>query len=137
MEQILGYIGVGGISAVILSVFIEIVPVKVYPIKWLGNHFNAGAIEKTAQLEKKLDEHIAQSYRNKILQAQADLLNKRLFTQEEFDEVIDACSAYEKHCKENEVQNDKCKLAINYIKRMYETCQTNRSFLNLPVQKDA
>lgn len=132
MTEIFNYLGVGGISVVLLSVFIEIVPVKVYPIKWIGDHFNAGAIERTEKLEKKLDEHIAQSYRNKILQAQNDLLNQKLFTQEEFDEIIDACSAYEKFCKENDVQNDKCKLAIHYIKRTYESCQNNRSFVNLP-----
>lgn len=137
MESILNYLGVGGILFIILSVFIEIVPIKVYPIKWLGERLNAGMKERTDKLEKKLDEHIAQSYRNKILLAQSDLLNKRLFTQEEFDEVIDACTAYESFCKDNEVVNDKCTLAIRYIKRTYEYCQNNRSFINLPVQRDA
>lgn len=137
MAQILNYLGVGGISVIILSVFVEIVPVKVYPIKWLGNHLNAGAIERTDKLEKKLDEHIANSSRAKIFSFQNELLNGINHTQEQFDEVIDACSEYEKFCEDNKVVNGKCKLAIQYIKNTYESCQANRSFLNLPVRKDA
>lgn len=132
MEQVLNYFGVGGILLLIGSVFIEIVPCKWNPIAWFGEHLNKRALDRIEKIEGKLDEHIAQSYRNKIMQAQTDLLNQRMFTQEEFDEIIDACSAYEIYCKENDVPNDKCKLAISYIKRIYEKCQNNRSFLNLP-----
>lgn len=126
------------IVVIILSL-VEITPIKLSPLAWIGKRINADAIKRLEELEKrlnkvdgKLDEHVAQSYRNKILEAQNKLLTGHVFTLEEFDEIIEACGKYETHCKENNVQNDKCKLAINYIHHCYKVCQDTRSFANLP-----
>ena len=40
--------------------------------------------------------------------------------------------ASKKPTAENEIKNDKCTLAINYIKRCYTECQNKRSFSSLP-----
>src|SRR5574344_504400 len=77
---------------IIISLFVEIVPFKVNPIGWLGDRLNAPMYKKVAKIESKLDEHIAQSYRNKILAFQDLLLSQSYteFTKEQYDEVIEA-----------------------------------------------
>ena len=139
MAEILNYMGVGGLILIFASVFIEIVPFKINPIGWIGNRFNAGIREKVSKLEEKVDDHIAKSYRDRIFYFQNELLSNIEHTQEEFDNVLEACSYYTKFCEENEVQNDKCSMAIAYIKRIYKRCQDERRFVNLPGQekKDA
>lgn len=136
-ETIAG-LGIGGWFTVfiIISLFIEITPIiKLNPVAWLGERLNASMYKRVNLIEAKLDEHIAQSYRNKILTFQDLLLSQSCssYTKEQYDEVIDAISKYENYCKENEIDNDKCVLAIKYIKRCYTECQNNKSFSNLPV----
>ena len=103
----------GWLSIVIIcSLFIEITPfIKINPIEWLGKRLNAYMNKRVDKIEKKLDEHIAQSYRTKILDFQDSLLknptNYRGFTKEQYDEVIDSISIYERHCKENKIDNGK------------------------------
>lgn len=127
-------INIGGCLSivVILLSLVEIVPIQISPLKWIGARLNGETISKLAKVEKKLDEHIAQSYRNKILSAQNKLLMGQMFTLEEFDEIIEACENYEQYCKDNKIPNEKCKLAIQYIYDFYQNCKTNRSFANLP-----
>lgn len=119
---------------VLISLFIEITPIKLNPIGWLGERLNAAMNKKVDNIEKKVDEHIAQSYRTKIISFQDSLLlqGPSGFTKEQYDEVIGAITNYENYCKENDIDNDKCVLAIKYIKRCYTTCQNNRSFSSLP-----
>jgi len=129
-------LGVGGWVSilVLISLFVEITPVKLNPIGWLGKRLNASMNTKVDNIEKKVDEHIAQSYRNKILAFQDSLLQHgpHKFTKEQYDEVIEAITNYENYCEENNIDNDKCVLAIGYIKRCYTSCQNNRSFSSLP-----
>lgn len=126
--------GLVGTVVIILSL-VEFAPIKFSPLQWIGKRVNADAIARLDKVEKKLDEHIAQSYRNKILEAQNKLLSGYVFTLEEFDEIIDACENYEQYCKDNDVPNEKCKLAIHYIYHCYKICQDHRSFANLPISE--
>lgn len=136
LYETISQISIGGWVSVlvIISLFIEITPIKINPIGWLGRRLNASMNEKVEKIEQKVDEHIAQSFRNKILAFQDSILlqGPSSFTQEQYNEVIDAITKYEKYCKENNIDNDKCVLAIGYIKRSYTHCQNNRSFSCLP-----
>lgn len=136
-ETVKGF-GVGGWLAIviILSMFVEVVPfIKINPVAWLGERLNASMYSRVDKIEKKLDQHIAQSYRNKILSFQDSLLldGSATFTKEQYDEVIDAIQLYEEYCKDNDIDNDKCVLAIEYIKKCYKECQEHRSFAKLPI----
>lgn len=119
---------------IILATLIEITPIKINPIGWLGRKLNADMYKRVDKIESKLDVHVAQSYRTKILNFQDKILVKgaNSFTKEQYDEVLDAVQEYEKYCSENKVQNHKCNLAIGYIKRCYEQCQNQQNFANLP-----
>lgn len=122
-------------SFIILSLLVEITPIKINPVGWLGERLNAKMYKRVDKIEQKLDQHIAQSYRNKILSFQDNLLldGSTTFTKEQYDEVIDSITLYEAYCEENDIDNDKCTLAIAYIKRCYTECQNNRSFSSLPI----
>lgn len=134
VNNILNQISAGGVVSVVVIILslVEITPIKFSPLAWIGKRVNADAITRLSKVEKKLDEHIAQSYRNKILEAQNKLLSGHIFTMEEFDEIIDAATNYERYCADNNVANEKCKLAISYLHHCYRVCQDNRSFANLP-----
>lgn len=119
---------------IVLSTLIEIAPIKINPIQWLGNHINKSMFDKVNSIESKVDQHIAEGYRNSILKFQDRLLQgQNPFTLEEWAKIIDSCSAYEQFCKDNKIQNDVIKLAIRYIKQEYNKALTNKDFLNLPI----
>ena len=88
----------------------------------------SGNAKKLDAIEKKLDEHIAQSYRTKILNFQNECIKGDRHTYEQFTEVIEAIENYENYCKVNNVNNQKCVLAIEYIKGIYRQCQNTSDF---------
>ena len=132
VAEVFENISAGGILSflVILLSLIEITPIKVSPLKWIGKRLNKETIEKVDKFEKKLDEHIAQSYRDKIMSFQEDLIKYGTGgrTQETWAEVINACEAYEKYIKDNHLQNGLCEQAITYIKDSYQDCLKKRDF---------
>lgn len=119
---------------VIVCTLIEITPIKINPIGWLGKHLNASMDARVDEIESKLDSHIAESYRNSILAFQKDLLHQQipLFTTEEWEKIIKTCKDYENYCEENEVPNDVITQATKFIRFEYQKALDNRSFLNLP-----
>lgn len=134
MENILQYFGIGGIAFVLLSVLVEVTPIKINPISWIGKKLNGETLKSVEKINTKLDEHIAQSYRSKILNFQSKLIEKGIsgHSKEEWTEVINACENYEQYIKDNNLNNGMCELAINYIKDSYVECLRNRDFANIP-----
>lgn len=143
INDILSQITAGGIVSVLVIILslIEITPIKVSPLQWIGRRINKETIEKVEKIEKKveqledkMDEHTAQSYRTKIMNFQNQLLKDGIggHTQEAWLEVILASEAYEKYVKDNNIQNGMCTFAIDYIKESYKKCLKTRDFANLP-----
>lgn len=128
--EFLQTISAGSVVSVIVLflTLVEITPIKISPLQWVGKRINAETLNRLDKVEEKLDEHIAQSYRNKILSFQNECLKDIKHTKEEFDEVLEACELYEEYVKANELKNDKCGLAIKYIKQTYMRCLNSRSF---------
>lgn len=131
-----GHLTMGGWLAlvVIASMLVEITPIKINPVQWLGNRLNTGIMKRVDAIERKVDDHIAQDFRNKILDFQNGLLinGYTFYTQEQYSEVLEAINSYEHYCKTNNLNNDKCRLAIEYIERCYIKCLDSESFANLP-----
>lgn len=128
-------LNVGGWLAIFIAIssLVEIAPIKIYPIQWLGNRLNSGLNAKFEALELEVYEHIAQGYRDVIMSFQNGLLFNgcSFYTQEQYDAVVDACEKYESFCKQYKIKNDKCVFAIDYIKRCYKKCQDNQCFADL------
>lgn len=90
--------------------------------------------QSTDGINKKLDEHIAQSYRNKILSFQNSCLRGERHSYEEFNEVIEAIQNYSDYVEKNNVKNEKCTLAIEYIRNIYKNCQNQSDFAPMSAQ---
>lgn len=116
---------------IIISMLIEITPIKISPLKWLGKHINADMTSRMTKIETKLDEHIAESYRNNILSYQDRLLNGEIFTKEEWKKALKSCSAYKQYIEDNDLTNDLIDDAMDYIKHMHKQCLDQAKFLDL------
>lgn len=121
----------------ILCMFIEITPVKINPIGWFGKRLNKDMYARVDKIEKKLDTHIAEGYRNYILNFQRELLNDEntQFTFEEWKKAINNCQDYEKYCEDNNIDNDIITQAIEFIRAEYQQALQNHNILSLPIPK--
>lgn len=130
INTIIENITAGGIVSVLIIVasLVEITPIKFSPLQWIGKRLNAEALLRITKMEKKLDEHIAESYRNNILRVQDKLLRGELLTREEWEKALKNCEDYEKYIKDNELSNDLVNEAMKYIHRKYQEALNNVSF---------
>lgn len=136
------------VVAFLMSIGIEIVPkIKWNPwstlFKWFGSKINFKVEKKVDDLSKKvdgirkdLDQHIAESEVKSLQDIRWDILdfcnscmNKRRHTQEEFKFVIKECDTYEKHIEETGEKNGVITTAISEIRRIYQVCVRDNSFL--------
>ena len=144
-----------GIVVFLMSVGIEIIPkCKWNPwsalFKYIGSRFNEKIDKKIEGLGTKINEintkvdtvdkdlkkHIKESelatlqdMRRVILEFCNACMTKRRHTKEQFDFVIKECDTYEKHIKKNEIKNGVIEAAIKEIRRIYEKCIQENSFL--------
>ena len=122
---------------VIVCTMIEIAPIKINPIGWLGSKLNSDMYKRVDELEVKLDNHIAEGYRNYILNFQRELINNPdiQFTFEEWKKAIKSCGDYESFCKENHISNDIITQAIQFIRSEYQDALTSNNIISLPKPK--
>ena len=144
-----------GIVVFLTSIGIEVIPkIKWNPwttlIKWIGEQFNAKLDAKLdtvrgeiVVLDKKIDyvqgelsKHITESEIKSLQDTRRDILdfcnacmNNRKHTKEQFDFMIRECDEYEKYIKKNDVKNGVIEAAIKEIRRLYEKCIQEHSFL--------
>lgn len=143
MDEILGWtvgeiIG-GGIGlVVILSVFIEITPIKVNPVSailsWVGNKTTkavSGQItclakevkrlgQKVDDLEYAADMRNAVACRVRILRFGDECRAGSEHSKEMFDQILGDVSVYEHYCAEHpEFANNKTELTSQHIKKLY------------------
>ena len=149
----------GGGLLVLALTLIQISPIKVNPwsalgklpkkaVKALGRTMNAemnaalmGKLEEVEASQKEtraiLDEHIriddernADSHRQRILQFNNELLRDIPHTEEDFIEMLAEIDFYEDYCKEHpRYKNNRCVLAIEHIKRVYNERLDKHDFL--------
>lgn len=144
-----------GIVIFLTSIGIEVIPkIKWNPwttlIKWIGEQFNAKLDAKLdtvrgeiVVLDKKIDyvqdelsKHITESEIKSLQDTRRDILdfcnacmNNRKHTKEQFDFMIQECDEYEKYITKNDVKNGVIEAAIKEIRRLYEKCIQEHSFL--------
>ena len=144
-----------GIVIFLMSIGVEVIPkCKWSPwsslFKWIGSRFNDKIDKKMDQvrgeikaLDKKVDfvqdelsKHITESEAKSLQDTRRDILefcnacmNGRKHTKEQFDFVITQCDAYELYIQKNEVKNGVIETAIKEIRRLYEKCVHENTFL--------
>jgi len=127
--------------AVVLPTVVQIAPVKVNPWTALasavGRAINREMLEEVKQMRQSLEQHIASDDRRdierrrmQILRFNDELIHGVRHTQEHFNEILDAITAYERYCGQHaEYENNKAVLAIENVKRTYQRCEDEKSFL--------
>lgn len=125
--------------------------------KWIGSRFNKQIDNKLEEvrgeikaLDKKvgdlqtevgkvqgdLTDHIKESEIKSLQDTRRDILdfanacmNGRKHTMEQFDFVIKQCDEYEVYIRKTETKNGVIETAIKEIRRLYEKCRHENSFL--------
>lgn len=125
--------------------------------KWIGSRFNKqidnnlkevrGEIQaldkkvgelqaEVGKVQSDLTNHIKESEikslqdtRRDILEFANSCMNGRKHTMEQFDFVIKQCDEYEMYIKKTDTKNGVIEAAIKEIRRLYEKCRHENSFL--------
>ena len=144
-----------GIVVFLGSIGIEIIPkIKWNPwsalFKYIGSKFNDKIDKKMDGLNTKIDDldkkvervdkdlnnHIKESEEATLQDMRRDILdfcnacmNKRRHTKEQFDFVIKECDRYETYIQTKKVKNGVVEAAIKEIRRIYDKCLQENSFL--------
>lgn len=138
---ITSYAGEGfGVLLVILTL-IQIAPIKLNPwsfiAKRIGRVINGEVLDKVSQINDELknlrqvcDEREADSCRSRILHFNDEVLHGVRHTKEHYDQLLMDITSYETYCDNHqEYKNNVANLAIDNIKRTYNTCVKEKSFL--------
>lgn len=141
LATIIEKINVGGVVSIIVVLLslVEITPIKLSPLKWIGNRVNSELMKRVDEIDKnqkhteaKLDEHVAQSLRTKIIMFQDDVIQRGMLkTHAQWREILRACDEYEQYVKANDLINGDATEAIDFIHKEYQRVCTNRQFLDL------
>ena len=134
LGQIIGRIA--GVIAV-LSIFIEITPVKINPIsallRWVGKQINKEIIDKVNTLETKvgaLEKSDVIDCRVRILTFADEIRRGVRHSKETFDQVLSDIDTYERYCTEHpDFMNNKTVAAKAKILDVYSECMDNNDFL--------
>lgn len=138
-EQVLEYIKYGLWILFGSGLLFEITPIKIKPISFIlsgiGKRLNRDVKDKLSEVETKvnsvqidLQTHKIDGQRRDILNFSNKLMVNGSRSKEEFDFIIDLHDEYEKYLKENNLDNGKVDLAIQYIKKKYQECMDNNNF---------
>ena len=124
----------------LLSVFVEIVPIKINPIswliKWIGDKLNNNTREqlqfisdKLEDVSERIDKIEIDNTRSTILDFANSCMNERKHTKEEFEHMFDLHDQYMKTIEERGIKNGRMDMAYKYISDLYLQCVNENSFL--------
>lgn len=117
----------------ILSVFVEITPIKINPIstflRFLGKTINADLKADVDAIALKVDENEIYRIRWEILNfANSCRLGKR-HTYDEFTHIIDLNTRYHTIIEARDITNGQLDLEYAYIEEIFKRCQVKNDFL--------
>lgn len=137
-----GQVLAGGAGVVTLvSVFIEITPVKINPVSkflaWLGRKINGEVISKVDKLESQItamqkvnDEQEVINCRYRILRFGDEVKHGTRHSQEHFEQILADIDAYEIYCKDHkDFKNNKTRVTTERILDVYRECVETDDFL--------
>lgn len=117
-------------TLIILGLFVQIAPIKVNPVSWLGRQLNKDILERVDKLEKHIDKNRMKSIRWELLNFANSCKKKHeKHSQDEFLHIIDIHSEYEDLCELNGFTNGIVDVEYDYILEVYSCCRKNNSFI--------
>ena len=105
---------------------------------WLGNALvnrfgrtsNRAIMARLDGIEKKVDQNEITRIRVRILAFNVELMRHEMHTREDFIDILSEINTYETYCKmHDDYSNNRAVMAIANIKRVYESCMEDNSFL--------
>lgn len=126
---------------VMLSLFVEIVPVKINPLsavaKWFGKKANADMHAEVANLRKDvadiradISRQQAETCRSRIIRFGDELRVGQLHSQDNFQQVLIDITTYDLYCASHpDFCNGVTKLTSKLIEETYEACLKKNNFL--------
>lgn len=131
----------GGGGILLLTILVEIAPIKINPWSWLaktaGRALNGEMLDKLSALERDVRQikddaarREAVMARTRILRFGDEILHKELHTKEHFDQTLRDITAYEQYCDDHpEFENSCAVLTIQKIKETYMERLEKNDFL--------
>lgn len=142
--EMINSINAGGFVAVLVLIFslIEVSPIKVSPLKWIGNRINSQLETeikeintKVEKLDTKLNNHMVESYRREILEFADNVMRGKIYTHDKWKQMLKSCASYEYMIETEHLINGDATEAIEYIKEEYRKCCSDRLFRDFPTEK--
>lgn len=121
------FVETGGSVLLIALTLIQVAPIRINP--WSAI---ARAIGKAlnADLNEKMEANEAKTARYRILRFDDEIRHKTRHSKEHFDQIIEDVDTYERYCQDHpRFPNEKAVSATDNVKRTYEKCKDENSFL--------
>ena len=121
------FVETGGSVLLIVLTLVQVAPIRINPWSTI-----ARAIGKAlnADLNEKMDANEAKTARYRILRFDDEIRHKIRHSKEHFDQIIEDVDTYERYCQDHpRFPNGKAVSATDNVKRTYEKCKAENSFL--------
>lgn len=121
------FVETGGSVLLIALTLVQVAPIRINP--WSAI---ARAIGKAlnADLNEKMEANEAKTARYRILRFDDEIRHKTRHSKEHFDQIIEDVDTYERYCQDHpRFPNGKAVSATDNVKRTYEKCKAENSFL--------
>jgi len=121
------FVETGGSVLLIALTLVQVAPIRINP--WSAI---ARAIGKAlnADLNEKMEANEAKTARYRILRFDDEIRHKIRHSKEHFDQIIEDVDTYERYCQDHpRFPNGKAVSATDNVKRTYEKCKAENSFL--------
>ena len=121
------FVETGGSVLLIALTLVQVAHIRINP--WSAI---ARAIGKAlnADLNEKMEANEAKTARYRILRFDDEIRHKIRHSKEHFDQIIEDVDTYERYCQDHpRFPNGKAVSATDNVKRTYEKCKAENSFL--------
>lgn len=121
------FVETGGSVLLIVLTLVQVAPIRINPwsaiARTIGKALNA-------DLNEKMDANEAKTARYRILRFDDEIRHKMRHSKEHFDQIIEDVDTYERYCQDHpRFPNGKTVSATDNVKRTYEKCKDENSFL--------
>lgn len=108
------------IGIIVLGMIIEVTPVKINPISWLGKHFNKATNDKLDKLEELVDINDIDAVRSRIVANDKLLVMGEKFTEDQWNCLYKDILKWNKYHEKYPDLNGIIKLTIEHIDECYK-----------------
>lgn len=117
-QEIIGFLGVFGIV-------IEVSPIKLYPLRWIGNRINADIKKELEYHIKESDKKEMKNLRYQILTAADELKDGTIYSKEKYEHLIDVNKDYHSLVDKYNFENGYLDARFEYIMKKFKEQHQN------------